>query len=154
MWSHKFVSGDLDEWTASTQCCLCMGNGVLSHLSHSLQQQLPEPSAQTHLSQNHQPTCISREWLGRDHCVGNTQAGHRGCVMCCSQLRWTVLLNLKKSEGLQRLPGWSVISTCTNTSHPVRCMCTFVCKMLWKMNKDTVCAVPAIPSSMCALLFP
>lgn len=159
MWSEKSFSGNLGEWTASAQCCLCIGDGTFCYLSRSLKEQLPNslkasPSVQAHLFQNQQPTCFSRERLRRDRCISDPQAGHRGCVMCCSQLLWIVLLNLKKSEGLQRLPGWSAISTCTNNSHPVRCMCTFVCKMPWKINKGRVCAVPGIPSSMCALLFP
>lgn len=159
MWAEEPASGNLDEWTASAQCCLCIRDGALwsSHTTWRtswLNSLKASPSVQAHLFQNQQPTCIGRERLGRDHCTSNPGAGHRGCVMCCAQLRWIVLLNLKESEGLQRLPGWSAISTCTNNSHPVRCVCTFECKMPWKINKGRVCAVPGIPYSMCALLFP
>lgn len=129
------------------------------YLSHNLKEKLPEQSetshsVQAHLFRNQQCTCFGREGLGRNgrisKCAGWPQ---RLCNMLFSTPMKSTF-ELKKSEGLQRLPGWSAISTCTKSSHPVRWMCSFLCKMPWKINKGRVCAVPGIPSSMCALLFP
>lgn len=82
---------------------------------------------------------------------------HTGWPQRSCKALFSVLMNsaseLKKSEGLQRLPGWSTISRCTNNFHPVRRMCPFICKMPWRNNTGRVCAAPGIPSSMCALLF-